>query len=287
MNSSPARGILSRRAVRRAAAAPLLALATLAAGPAAAQQADLTAGIDAVFVDYDRTDSPGCALGVVRDGELVYARGYGMANLEHGVPITPGTVFDIGSTSKQFAATATVLLAEEGRLSLDDEVRKWIPELRDYGAPLTIRHLLHHTSGLRDYLTLMSLVGTSFDGLTTDDDALDIIARQRELNFPPGSEHLYSNSGYFLLSQIIERASGQSLREYAGTRIFEPLGMDDTHFHDDHTHVVPRRATAYAPLSEDGAFRIDMSLFEQTGDGAVYTTIDDLVRWDGNFYHPT
>jgi CubicO group peptidase (beta-lactamase class C family) len=245
-----------------------------------------TARVDSVFSEYDRPNSPGCALGVVRDGQLIYSRGYGMANLEHGIPIAPATVFDIGSTSKQFTAANIVLLAQEGKLSLDDPVRKWVPELRDYGEPVTIRQLLHHTSGLRDYLTLMSLAGISFDNFTTAVDALDIIARQRELNFKPGEQYLYSNSGYFLLSEIVERASGMPMREFAQERIFKPLGMNDTHFHDDHTMVVPRRATGYAPAAEEGEFRIDMSNFEQTGDGAVYTTVEDLARWDSNFYEP-
>lgn len=241
--------------------------------------------VDAVFAAYDRPDSPGCALGVARGGELVYARGYGLANLEHGIPISPNTIFDIGSTSKQFTATAILLLSQQGKLALDDDVRKLLPELRDYGKTVTIRHLLHHTSGLRDYLTLMSLAGEDFDGVTGDDEALEIITRQEALNFAPGDEHLYSNSGYFLLSLIVKRASGQSLGEFAAAEIFGPLGMQQTHFHDDHTMLVPKRATAYAPR-RGGGWQIAMSGFEQTGDGAVYTSIDDLVRWDANFYEP-
>jgi CubicO group peptidase (beta-lactamase class C family) len=173
---------------------------------------------------------------------------------------------------------------QDGKLSLDDEVRKWIPELPDYGAPVTIRQLLHHTSGIRDYLTLMSLRFTSFDGVTTDRDALELIVRQKELNFPPGSEHLYSNSGYFLLGEIVKRASGQSLRVFATQRIFAPLGMTASHFHNDHTMIVPLRATAYAPRGT--GYAVSMSGFEQTGDGAVHTSIDELLAWDNNFYTP-
>ena len=241
--------------------------------------------VDAVFAAYDKPGSPGCALGVIRDGQLIQSRGYGLANLEHNVPITGASVFDIGSTSKQFTATAILLLAQQGKLTLDDDIRKHLSELRAYGRPITIRHLLHHSSGLRDYLTLMALAGTDFDGVTSGEDALRLIARQKALNFTPGDEHLYSNSGYFLLSVIVKRASGKSLREFAAENIFGALGMTSTHFHDNHAELVPRRATGYAPRRE-GDFRIHMSGFEQTGDGAVYTTVEDLLLWDRNFYEP-
>jgi CubicO group peptidase (beta-lactamase class C family) len=241
--------------------------------------------IDALFSEWDRSDSPGCALGVIRGGELVHARGFGSANLEHGIAITPRSVFDIGSTSKQFTAACIGLLAQEGKLSVDDDLRAHVPEIPDYGKPITLAHLLHHTSGLRDYLTLFALAGIATEDLTDGETALAMLARQKELEFEPGSEHAYSNSGYFLLSLVVERASGESLAEYARRRIFEPLGMGDTHFHDDHTQLVPRRATGHAPLPGRG-FGIDMSDFEQTGDGAVMTTVEDLARWDANFYRP-
>lgn len=248
-----------------------------------AQEA-LNSQVDSVFSAYDRPGSPGCVLGVIRDGRLIYGRGYGLANLEHNLPLTTKSVLDIGSTSKQFTAAAIVLLAQNGKLSLDDDVRKYVPELPDYGKTITIRHLLNHTSGLRDYLTLFSLAGVDFDGVTNDDDALRIIQRQKALNFPPNEEYLYSNSGFFLLSVIVKRVSGKSLRAFAQEQIFGPLGMTSTHFHDDHTEIVPLRATAYAP--RETGFRIDMSLFEQTGDGAVMTSVEDLMKWDSNFYEP-
>lgn len=241
--------------------------------------------IDSVFVALDRTNSPGCALGIYRDGQLAYTRGYGMANLEHGIAISPRTVFDIGSTSKQFAAASILQLQADGKLKVDDDVRTYLPELPQYQRPITIRHMLNHTSGLRDYLTLMRLHGTDFDGVTGDDEAFDLIVRQKALNFDPGSEFLYSNSGYFLLSQIVKRVSGKTLAQFAHERIFTPLGMRDTHFHDDHRMIVPQRATGYA--AGRNGFVIDMSLFEQTGDGAVQTTIEDLLKWDNNFYAPT
>ena len=153
--------------------------------------------VDVIFEAWDRPDSPGCAVGVIQNGRFVYTRGYGMANLEHGVPNGPKLVYDIGSTSKQFAAASILLLARQGKLSLDDDTRKYVPELPAYQNPITVRHLLHHPGGLRDYLTLFSLSGVNFDDTTTEKDALDIITRQKALNFAPGDEWLYSNSGYF------------------------------------------------------------------------------------------
>jgi CubicO group peptidase (beta-lactamase class C family) len=239
--------------------------------------------VDSVFIAFDKPTSPGCALGIYNGGEIAYTRGYGSANLEHGIPITPRTVFDLGSTSKQFTAMSVTLLEQDGKLSLDDDVRRWVPELPAYKKPVTIRQLVHHTSGLRDYLTLMWLRGVNFDGVTTVGDALSLIVRQREANFEPGSEYLYSNSGYFLLSEIVRRASGKTLAEFARERIFTPLGMHGTHYHDDHTMIVPNRATGYAPR-DSARFQIAMSGFEQIGDGSVMTTVEDLALWDRNFY---
>jgi CubicO group peptidase (beta-lactamase class C family) len=251
--------------------------------------------VDAVFADVARADTPGCALGVIRDGQLIFRRGYGQAVLEHGIAITPQTVFDIGSVSKHFTAAAIVLLAQQGKLSLDDDIRKYVPELPDYSgkgaagqggkAPrkLTIRHLLHHTGGVRNYDTMMALAAVDFSGRTGDKEALDYIVRQKQLNFPPGDEYLYSNSGYFLLSLVVKQASGKTLREFAAENIFQPLGMKDTQYLDDTTQIIPRRATGYDPR-EKGGFKIEMSGFEQTGDGAVQTTVEDFLLWDQNFY---
>ena len=246
-----------------------------------AQQFAPDPGVDSVFASYDRTDAPGCAVGVYQDGRIRYARGYGLADLEHRVPITPATVFDIGSTSKQFTAATILLLQQEGKLSLDDDVRRFLPELPDYERPITIRHLLHHTSGIRDYIGLMRLAGIRTDDVSTPDDALQMIARQRALNFLPGEEHLYSNSGYFLLSLIVERAAGRSLRDEARDRIFVPLGMTRTAYLGDYADVVPDRAIGYEP--QDSGYRADMPRWLQLGDGAVFTTVEDLVHWGENF----
>lgn len=269
-----------------------LALCVVAAAPTptptpTAPPSDPKSRVDAVFAEYDRSDSPGCSLGVYRDGRIVYARGYGMANLELGVANSPHTVFDIGSTSKQFTAFSIQLLAREGKLSLDDDIRKWLPEVPDYGKgkTITIRHMLHHTSGLRDYLVAMELEGIQEEDWTTEQDALDVIARQRGINFPPGQEYLYSNTGYFLLGVIVKRASGQPLREFAQERIFGPLGMRHTQFNELHTRIIPNRATGYQK-AKPGGFAIEMSDWEQIGDGSVLTTVEDLQRWDQNFYEP-
>ena len=250
----------------------------LGAGSGLAEEPEPSA-IDEIFADYDSTASPGCSLGVYRDGEIVYSRGYGMANLEYGIANAPDTVFRIGSTSKQFTATAIALLAEAGKLSLDDDIRTFFPRIPDYGSPVTVRHLVHHTSGIRDYLVL-----TTFADWTEDfsiQEAVAMIVRQRELNFESGEEHLYSNSGYFLMSQIVERVTGQSLHIWADENIFGPLGMKNTHFHDDHTHIVPNRADGYEP-AEDG-FRISMTILDMVGDGGVFTTVEDLLPWERNF----
>ena len=243
----------------------------------------LIARIDSVFSRFTAPGSPGCALGVVRDGRLDYARGYGLASIEHGVPITPATVFDIGSVSKQFTAMAIVLLAQDGKLSLDDEIQKFLPEIPRYQAgAVTIRHLLHHTSGLRDYIDVLSWSGIADEAVTTDADALLAISKQRGTNFAPGSEFLYSNSGYFLLSVIVRRVSGQTLRYFAATRIFAPLEMTHTQIVDRHEMIVPGKAGSYAP-GPGGNFVLSLANWEQTGDGAVNTTVEDLVRWERNF----
>ncbi|MCX5768275.1 MAG: serine hydrolase [Gemmatimonadetes bacterium] len=240
------------------------------------------AQIDAVFKDFGK-NTPGCAVGIYNRGKILYAKGYGMADLNLGVPITPKTVFDIGSTSKQFAAASIVMLANQGKLSLSDDVRKFIPELPSYGSTITIDHMLRHTSGLRDYNGLLYLGGHYFEDFTDDADALKIIVAQRNLNFAPGTNWDYSNSGFFLLSVIVKRVTGQTLGDFAKTNFFTPLGMPITHFRTDHTAILAHRATAYSP-SEKGGFSIDMSDWDQAGDGAVNTNVLELAKWDANFY---
>jgi len=255
---------------------------SLAAGGFGLAQEKNTKAADEVFADLSEPGSPGCALAVARGGKVIYENGYGLANVEDGVRITPQTVFDIGSTSKQFTSASILLLEKQGKLSLQDDIRKYLPEIPDYGHRITILHLLNHTSGLRDYLTLFELAGVNTDSVTTDDDALAVIARQKALNFDPGSDWLYSNSGFFLLSVIVKRASGRSLREFAAQNIFEPLQMKHTVFRNEHAQLLPNRALAYDP--KGGGYALDVSYFEQTGDGAVHTSVEDLLKWDENFY---
>jgi CubicO group peptidase (beta-lactamase class C family) len=264
----------------------LSAVASLAAPAAAQQRLDpgLARRVDSVFGRFTAPGSPGCALGVVRDGRLDYARGYGLASIELGVAITPATVFDIVSVSKQFTAMAFVLLAQDGKLALDDEIQKFLPEIPRFAKPIRIRHLLHHTSGLRDYIDLLGASGVQEEMVTGDREALEILARQRGTNFEPGAEFLYSNTGFFLLSVIVQRASGHSLREFAAERIFRPLGMLHTQFVDRHDLIVPGKAGSYA--MGGGGFRLALANWEQTGDGAVNTTVEDLLLWDRNFYDP-
>ncbi len=275
---------------RRFLACALLLAPLVPALPASAQRWTISepirAQVDSVFAFVAR-DEPGCALGVVRDGRIAYGRGYGLANLDWGLPITTATVFDIGSVSKQFTATAVALLAADGVLSLDDDVRRWIPEMPDYGKPVTLRHLLNHTSGVRDYLTLLSLAGFDFANVFDEEDGVRLIARQRALNFEPGSEYLYSNSGYLLLAAVVRRASGQSLRRFLEARVFDPLGMAHTSVWDDNTEILTARATGYAPAGGSG-WEIDHAWnFQMGGDGQVITSVEDLARWDANFYEPT
>jgi len=242
--------------------------------------------VDAVFDDLTKPGSPGCALGVYRDGKIIYTKGYGLANLEENVSITPQTVFDVGSISKQFTAASILLLEKQGKLRLDDDVRKYIPELPDYsggGQKITILHLLNHTSGLRDYVSLFLLAGIHYDNVTTDDDALGIIVRQKGLNFSPGSDWKYTGSGYLLLSLIVRRVSGKTLKDFAAENIFQPLGMMHSQFRNDHTLLIANRAPAYEQ-GENGAYKLSVSYAEENGDGMVHTTVEDLQKWDENFY---
>jgi CubicO group peptidase (beta-lactamase class C family) len=271
------------RSRRPSRTALLLALvATVAPSSAIGQSLapETAARVDAVFARFTAT-SPGCALDVRRGGASVYTKGYGLASLELGVPISPKTVFDIGSTSKQITAASVALLALDDKLSLDDDVRKFVPELPDLGAEVTLRHLLTHTGGWRDYIDVMSLAGFDDRDHTTEADALEALRRQRGLNFAPGSDFRYSNTGFFLMSLVVQRVSGRSLADFARERIFEPLGMHDTRFLTDSRAVIPNKATAYEPVG-GGSWRVAMSNWEQIGDGAVQTTVGDLALWDAN-----
>ena len=252
-----------------------------AAGAAEPKAAD----IDKVFEKYDRTNSPGCALGVVREGKLIYERGYGMADLDHDIANTPRTVFHIASMSKQITAAAVVLLVQRGKVGLDDPVKKYIPELPEFGTPVTVRQLIHHVSGLRDQWSLLVMSGWRLsEDVVRDEDVLDLVSRMKALNFKPGERHLYSNTGYTLLAQIVKRVSGKSFRQFTTEEIFEPLGMKDTHFRDDHQETVKGMAYGYSQV--EGVWKQSIPHYDTVGASSLLTTVEDWVKWDRNFDEP-
>ena len=243
----------------------------------------LSKKVDQLFATWDKPESPGAAIAVIKDGVVVYKRGYGSANLEYNVPITPQTVFHVASVSKQFTAFAITLLASQGKLSLDDDIRKYLNEVPDFGKKITIRHLIHHTSGLRDQWTLLGMAGWRLDDVITKEHIMKMVRYQRELNFDPGAENLYSNTGYTLLAVIVERVSGQSFRDYTEANIFKPLGMTNTHFHDDHEEIVKNRAYSYLPAGSGGRFKAAPLNYANVGATSLFTTSEDLARWVINF----
>jgi CubicO group peptidase (beta-lactamase class C family) len=256
----------------------ILACVAAVAGDVAPQK------VDDIFSAYNRPGSPGCSLGVVRDGEFVYRKAYGSANLELRAPLSPQSVFYMGSVSKQFTAAAVALAGEQGHLSLDDDVRKYIPELPDYGHVITLRQMIHQTSGFRDFFTLINLSGHDVADFNSKDEIFKLVVRQTGLNNVPGDEWIYSNTNYFLLGIAVERATRKSLAEFAAQYIFQPLGMSHTLFYDDHTLVVPGRVAAYDPGAHD-TFRVDWSTtYDIVGAGGLMSSVDDLLLWDRNFY---
>jgi CubicO group peptidase (beta-lactamase class C family) len=256
-----------------------LLLALLAPASLAAQQPDLAAIADTVFARWNSTHTPGCAVGVARGGEVLLTRGYGMADLESGTPITPETVLESGSVAKRFTATAVVLLALDGRLGLDDDVRRYIPELPEYGRIITIRHLLTHTSGLREWSSLVAVNGwPRGTRVHEQSDLLDFVFRQRVLNYPVGEYYSYTNSGYALAATLVERVSGMSFQEFSQQRIFAPLGMTHTRWRDDYTRLVPGRAQAYR-LGDDG-WHLLMPFENVVGPGGLLSTVGDWLIWN-------
>ena len=260
-----------------ALAPPVVATEQQFPGPPAVQ-------VDAVFARWSGA-TPGCVVGVSQNGRKVLERAYGLADLERETRNRPDTIFEAGSIAKQFTAAATLLLAREGRLSLDDPASKYLPELPDYGTPITIRHLLTHTSGLRDWGEIAAMAGWPRERrLHTQSHVLDIVHRQRALNFTPGSHWSYSNTGYNLAAVIVSRVSGQTFAEFTRRRIFEPLDMERTSWRDDHTRVVKGRAVAYRQ-APDG-YHTAMPFENAYGQGGLLTTVGDLLRWNENFERP-
>ena len=248
--------------------------------------------IDKMFAKWNTVTEPGYSIGIVRNDSLIYAKGFGMANLEYAVPNSPATVYHMASISKQFTAYSILLLAKQRKLKLDDDIRKyltWFPDLKE---KITIRHLLNHTSGIRDQWGLVNLSGTRADDVITQDHIIYLLTKQERLNFKPGEEYSYSNSNFTMLAEIVKSISGKSFRQFADSAIFKPLGMTNTHIHDNHTEIVVNRAYSYR-----GAITTDSSLgnnkfanavlsYANSGATSLFTNIPDMSKWVMNFYAP-
>lgn len=270
--------------MRGIAAAFLIAACSPCSASAQAQStADPLAGrVDSLFAGLNRAPQPGLALAVVRDGRVVLRRGYGLADIENRVPIEPATVFDLASVSKQFTGLAVAMLATEGRIGLNDDIRKYIPELPDFGHTITISHLLHHTSGIRDWPGTLSVGGASFADTISLARILSMAYHQRGLNFAPGDEHLYSNTGYNLLAELVQRVTRRPFRAWTDERLFRPLGMTSTHARDNLAEAIPNRAFGYERAA-DGTYHLTPNNLTALGSSSVFSTVDDMARWMINF----
>jgi CubicO group peptidase (beta-lactamase class C family) len=264
----------------------LLLLSTLFITKASAQSlsAATIKRIDGLFQQWNSTSSPGCTIGIVRNDSLIYAKGYGMSNLEYGIINTPETIFHMASVSKQFTAYAIVLLASQGKLSLDDDIRKYLSWFPDLKVKITIRNLLNHTSGIRDQWQLLAIAGTRLDDVITQEQIIKILSKQQALNFQPGEKYTYSNSGFTLLAEIVKSVTGQSIRKFTDSAIFKPLGMTHTHFHDDYTEIEKNRAYSYYKAT-DGHFTNSILSYSTAGPTSLFTNIPDMSKWLMNFYN--
>lgn len=256
-------------------------LETLSAQTGSIAQVPASA-IDEVFSEFDNPETPGCAIGVNHEGSLIFSKGYGAANLDYGIPLRPDSRFMIASISKQFAAAALLMLEQEGKLNLDQDLRPAIQEISQFKEPITARQLILHTSGIRDIFNLLSIADIGLDNTTTNEQALEMLANQNALNFMPGTRHLYSNMAYFLMSVVVERFSGYTLREYTDKHFFKPIGMDATHWHDDTGMIVPDRVISYLPTA-NGPGMFYRGNIDRVGDRGLFTTIEDFAKWDNNF----
>jgi CubicO group peptidase (beta-lactamase class C family) len=238
--------------------------------------------VDQLFLALDRPGSPGLAVAVVRDGEAVYQRGFGFADLEHGIPITPSTVFDIASVSKQFAGLAIAMLAQEGRIDLDADYREYLPEMPEYEHTVTVRHLVHHTSGIRDWSSALPIAGVRFEDIISFEDILTMARHMRDLNYTPGAEYSYTNTGYNLLAEIVARVTDEPFADWMAANVFGPLGMESTHFQAEYNMIVPNKACSYRADPGRG-FQNATDNLTAMGSSSLYTTTEDLVRWVLNF----
>lgn len=259
----------------------IIFLVLISIGLTAQNSADLEEQIDAIFSEYDDIAKPGAAVAVVRDGRIVFKKGYGSANLEYNIPVTPSTIFHIASVSKQFTVFSIMLLAREGKLSFEDDIRKHIPEVPEFGETITLRHLAGHTSGMRDQWDLLNMAGWRWDDVITKEHILKMVSRQKDLNFKPGEEFSYCNTGFTLLAEVVARVSGKSFAEFTQEEIFEPLKMSNTLFYDDHQKIVKNRAYSY--FSNDSGFHKSVLNYANVGATSLFTTVEDLCLWAMNF----
>ena len=243
----------------------------------------LESKIDALFDVYNEQNQPGVALSIIKSGSVIYQQGYGMANLEHEIPIIPSTIFDIASVSKQFAGFAIAKLSFEGVISLDDDIRRHLPEVPDFGDKITVRHLVHHTSGLRDWVQSMVIAGVQMDDVISFRHILKMVKHQKTLNFKPGWMFLYSNTGYNLLAEIVQRVTNQLFAAWAKSNIFNPLGMSETYFRDNHEIVVKNQASSYH--QHEGTFYNAVNNLTALGSSSLCSTVEDLTKWILNFDH--
>lgn len=241
--------------------------------------------IDSLFMHWNQPNHPGGAVGIMKEGRVVYSKAFGLASLEYLVPNTPGTMFNIASVSKQFTSLGIVLLDLQGKLSLDDDIRKHLPELPDFGDTITIRHLIHHTSGLRSLHALLGLAGWREDDSRTNQDLLRLMKNQKDLNFPPGNEFLYCNTGYMFMADIIEKVSGEKFAAWMKANVFWPLGLFFTCVEDDYARVVPSNATSYYGRTGKGFSRA-IEYWGYVGSGNIHSTTGDLMNWLSYYYNP-
>ena len=258
----------------------LLVMLCASCGPVTPDQQEKA--VDDLIASMVDTEGAGVTVAVAKGDEMFFSKGYGLANTEYDIPNSPATIFHVASVSKQFTAFAITVLAEEGVISLDDDIRKYLPELHDFGHKITIKQLAHHTSGLRDQWNLLALAGWRLDDVITRKQVLRLISHQDELNFDPGDEFSYCNTGYTLMAEIVSRVTGKSFPEWCRENIFQPLDMDNTLFYDDHEKIVKNRAYSYQD-SPEGLKKSVLS-YANAGATSLFTTAEDLTKWANNFY---
>jgi CubicO group peptidase (beta-lactamase class C family) len=241
--------------------------------------------VDSLFQQWSGKGSPGCAIGIIKDGHVIYAKGYGQANLEYGIANTPETIYHLASVSKQFTAWSILLLAQQGKIRLDDDIRKYLPWFPDLKQKITIQNLLNHTSGIRDQLQLLAIAGTRINDVITQEQVLKVLGQQRSLNFMPGEAYAYSNSNYTLLAEIVRAVTGRSLRQFTDSALFKPLGMSHTHFRDDYSEIEANRAYSY-DRKDSAHFANSMVNYSTVGSTNLQSNIDDMSKWVMNLCQP-